>query len=62
MDDDRNSEIMRPALSTIHVPLRKIGQQAFDELQEIARTGLPEDMQTLIMPIDWVERETLRVL
>jgi len=60
MDDDRNSEIMRPALSTIHVPLRQIGTQAFDELQEISRIGPPENMQTLIMPIEWMERETLR--
>ena len=59
MDDDQISREMHPGLSTIHVPVVRIGSRAYDELNDLIVKGPPQDPEIITLPVEFINRETL---
>lgn len=60
-EDDRISQTMRPGLSTVHIPHRRLGERAMTELNRIVVDGC-EKHEEIVLPVEYVERETVRSL
>ncbi|WP_040713946.1 LacI family DNA-binding transcriptional regulator [Paenibacillus curdlanolyticus] len=59
-DDIRLSTMVHPPLSTVHQPLRELGQEAAGKLLEMAKTG--QVATSLILPHRIMERQTVKEL
>jgi len=57
-NDDRSARYMTPPLSTIHLPTRRIGAHAFEEVSKMA-AGKPASASPIILPVEPVLRESL---
>lgn len=58
-NDDRINQEARPALSTMHIPCREMGECAFRELNRIAAEGRPAQAECQMLPVHYVDRGTV---
>jgi len=61
-NDDRYNRDLRPWHSSIHVPCCRMGSRAFQELNRIAAQGRPERSETIILPVHFVDKGTVKSL
>ncbi len=59
-NDDRYNQELPTRHSTIHVPCREMGMRAFQELTRIAVDGPPKKRETILMPVTYVDRGTVK--
>jgi DNA-binding LacI/PurR family transcriptional regulator len=59
-NDDLLNQKNQGGFSTIHLPCAEIGARAFEELNRLAVEGRPKSSETIMLPVKYLDRGTLR--